>query len=37
VGLTLEAVDGIVGQLLPTELQRALDVSGCSIRAAGRP
>jgi len=27
-GLTLEAVDGIVGQLLPTELQRALDEFG---------
>src|SRR5258708_1910905 len=27
-GLTLEAVDGIVGQLLPVELQRALDEFG---------
>src|SRR6058998_46062 len=27
-GLTLEAVDGIVGQLLPMELQRALDEFG---------
>src|SRR5439155_11405847 len=27
-GLTLEAVDGIVGQLLPPELQRALDEFG---------
>src|SRR5215813_4841421 len=27
-GLTLEAVDGIVGQLLPLELQRALDEFG---------
>src|SRR2546425_12648845 len=27
-GLTLEAVNGIVGQLLPTELQRALDEFG---------
>src|SRR5215813_339402 len=27
-GLTLEAVDGIVGQLLPPELQKALDEFG---------
>src|SRR5712671_1527265 len=27
-GLTLEAVDGIVGQLLPAELQKALDEFG---------
>ena len=27
-GLTLDAVNGIVGQLLPTELQRALDEFG---------
>src|SRR6266545_762046 len=27
-GLTLEAVDGIVGQLLPGELQKALDEFG---------